>query len=459
MKQKPLGSQRKIMRAGAETIERLSLSPYAPDNPFIADSTPFFDRCEDELITLSYGGRAGIMDLFNWMVSDEYTKTFNYITYTRPNFVEGQATAGHLADPCTDPNSFEYGTAKITLEGFGRYGRMGPVREIVTPTVYCRTDPRYRLDGSPITDEFEWDMNFIMDVLLQDLYRDIIVGNSATPGKFDGLQQWINTDYDTELLKSLVVEWGGNDLNGTGGGAMTINGDPLTPKPDLITLLLNIFRRFRMMIKWSPALANQEINGRNMVLVAPTFLCECILDAFTCWSVCEGGENNPVNLQTYEARNFRDKLNGGRFGGGFISLDGQIIDLFPYDWETMHGTQRGDVYFMTLSIGNQQIWEGEHLNAASAAGRMKNQGHQEYFSTDGGRIIGTSDVQNLCIQTKVWIRPRLVCRAPWLQARIMNVECSRILSPRSPDPLSSFFPHTSFGGEKKMVGGDVLSFT
>ena len=452
MKQKLLSSQRRVMRAGPETIERLSLSSSAPDTPFIADSTPFFDRCEDELITLSYGGRAGILDLFNWRTSDVFTKTFNYITYVRPNYVTGNPTAGHLADPCADPNSFEYGTAKITLEGFGRYGRMGPVREILAPTVYCDTDPRYRLDGSPITSEFEWDMNFIMDVLLQDLYRDIIVGNSSTAGKFDGLQQWINTDYDTELLNSTVVNWAGNDLSGAGGGSITYNGSAMTPKPNLISLLLNIFRRFRQRIKWSPALANQEINGRNMVLVAPTFLCECILDFFTCWSVCEGGQYNPVNLMTYEARNFRDSLNGGRFGGGFIRLDGQVIDLYPYDWETISGDSRGDIYFLTLSVGNQQLWEGEHLDANAAAGRMVSQGHNQYFSTDGGRIIGTSDVDNLCIQTKVWIRPRLVNRAPWLQARIMNVECAPMLTPLSPDPLAtSFFPHTSFVGEMRTV--------
>lgn len=452
MKQKKLN--RRVMRGDPRLIDRHSLSIVgtSPDSPFIADATPFFDRCEDELMTLSYGGRAGILDLFNWSVNEEFTKTFNYITYTRPAYEGGNPSPGHLADPCADPHGFEYGTAKITLEGFGRYGRMGPVREIVAPTKYCKTDPQYRLDGSPITDEREWDMRFIMDVLFQDLFRDIIVGNSATAGKFDGLQQWINTDYETELLNSTVVDWGNNDINGGGGGAKTINGDPLDSALGLITLLLAVFRRFRQRIKWSPTLANQELNGRNMVLVAPTFLCECILDAFTCWSVCEGGQYSPVNLQVYEARNFRDKLNGGRFGGGWIQLDGQTIDLFPYDWETMSGESTGDIYFLTLSIGDQQIWEGEHLDAAAGAGTMQEQGHDEYFSTDGGRIIGVSDVDNLCIQTKLWIRPRLVCRAPWLQARIMNVKCQPVLNLLSPDPLSSFFPHTSFAGEQRTTG-------
>jgi hypothetical protein len=447
--------QRQINRRVYQSnpMQRLTLGTTGvPDSPWIADATPFFDRCVDEIMSLHFGGRMGLLDLFNWNVSNVFTKTFNYMTYVRPAHAEGDPTPGHLADPCADPNGFEYGTSQITLEGFGRYGRMGPVREIIKATRYCETDPRYRLDGSPVTTEFEWDMAFMMDVLKQDLFRDIIVGNSATAGKFDGLLQWINTDYDTELLNSTVVEWAGNNFAGTGGGAKTLNGAPLPVGTALINLLLAIFRRFRQRIKWSPMLATEELNGRNMVLVMPTFLAECLLDAFTCWSVCEGGEFNPVNLMTYEARNFRDSLNGGRYGAGFIRLDGQVIDIYAYDWETIHGDSRGDIYFLTLSVGNQQLWEGEHLDAAAASGNMNALGHNEYFTTDGGRIIGTTDVDNLCRQTKIWIRPRLVNRAPWLQARIMNVECETILDPLSPDPLAtSFFPHTSFAGEARNV--------
>lgn len=444
-------TNRRVMRS--DPRQRLTLATVGvPDSPWIADATPFFGRCADELMSLHYGGRAGILDLFNWTISNTFLETFNYLTYVRPAYTGGNPTPGHLADPCADPNGFEYGTSQLTLEGFGRYGRMGPVREILAPTQYCKTDPRYRLDGSPITDEFEWDMRFMMDVLFQDLFRDIIVGNSATPGKFDGLLQWINTDYDTELLNSTVVDWMGQNMVGEGGGVPTVNGDPIAADTHLINLLLAIFRRFRQRISWSPVLAQQELAGRNMVLVMPTHLAECLLDVFTCWSVCEGGEFNPVNLQTYEARTFRDSLNGGRYGGGFIRLDGQVIDIFPYDWETMHGDSSGDIYFLSLSVGDQQLWEGQHLNAASAAGTMNAKGHAEYFTTDGGRIIGVSDVDNLCIQTKIWIRPRLVNRAPWLQARIMNVQCNRILDPLSPDPLmTSFFPHTSFAGEARTV--------
>lgn len=433
----------------AQLIQRLTLATGVPDNPFIADSTPFFDRCEDELMSLHFGGRMSLLDLFNWTVSDEFTKTFNFITYVRPEMSGGNPTAGHLTDPCADPSGYDFGTAKITLEGFGLYGRAAPTRYILKPTKYCRTDPIYRVDGTPVTNEFEWDLRFIMDVLRQDLYRHIITGNASTPGQFDGLQQWINTGYESSMLDSMVINWAGNDMGATGGSTITLNNATITPS-HLINLLLAIVRRFRQRIQWSPTLATERDNGVEFVLVMPTFLAECLLDAFTCWSVCEGGEFNPVNLMTYEARNFRDSLNGGRYGGGFIRLDGQVIDIFPYDWETMHGSHRGDIYLLTRAVGNQQLWEGEHLSAGAAADFIKGQGHLEYFATDGGRVIGMTETDNLCYKTKAWIRPRLVNRAPWLQARIMNVECGTLLTPLSPDPLdTSWYPLGSFGGDQR----------
>lgn len=434
----------------AEMVQRLTLAGGVPDTPWIADSTPFFDRCEDELMSLHFGGRMGLLDLFNWRVDNEYTKTFNFITYLRPEYSAGSPTAGHLTDPCADPSGFDYGTAKITLEGFGLYGRAAPTRYILKPTRFCKTDPIYRVDGTPVDNEFEWDLRFVTDVLKQDLYRHIITGNAGVGGQFDGLQQWINTGYESTMLDSMVVNWNGNTIGVGGGGAITLNGATITPG-HLINLILAIVRRFRQRIQWSPALATERENGVDLVLIMPTFLAECLLDAFTCWSVCEGGLYNPTNLMTYEARNFRDSLNGGRYGGGFIRLDGQVIDIFPYDWETMHGNNRGDIYLLTRAVGNQQLWEGEHLSASVASEFMAQQGHDQYFSTDGGRIIGMTEADNLCYKTKAWIRPRLVNRAPWLQARIMNVQCNTILNPLSPDALdTSWYPLSSFGGDQRL---------
>lgn len=423
----------------------------APDSPFVADSTPFFARCEDSLMSLHLGGRMGLLDLFNWTVSDEYLRTFKFITYNRAEQSGGSATPGWLADPCADPNKYEFGATEFTVTDFARYGRSGPTRDILKPTRYCDTDPQYRLDGQAITSELEWDMRFAMDALRMDLFRDLIVGDSSTAGQMDGLQQIINTGYN-DMLNSMVFNWAGNDISGTGGGTITMNGTALTSTPDLIDLLLAIFRRYLQRMSWSPQLAGQNMNERTFVLVGPTNLCRNILSLFTCWSVCPGGQYNETNLNTYEARTFRDNINGGLFNAGYIWLDGHTIHLMPYDWETMHGTAQGDLYFMTMAVGSSMLWEGEHLSAQAAVADMASRGVGEYFSTDGGRIIGLTNNQNLCVETNIWMRPRLVCRAPWLQSRIMNIVIDSTLDPISPDPESSFYPLTSFAPDTQTTG-------
>lgn len=427
-----------------QPIQRLSIASTAPDSPFVADSTPFFARCEDEIMSLHFGGRMGLLDLLNWQTTDVYLRTWKFITFVRPayssNAGAGTVTAGHLSDPCADPNGFEFGTAEMSVEGFGRYGRAAPVRDLFKPTRYCETDPRYRLDGSPVTSEVEWDMAFATDALMQDIFRDLIIGNSTTAGKFDGLQRWIKTGYDSPMLDSFVVNWAGNNMDATGGGTITVNGSNSTPG-SLVNMILSIYRRWRQRMMWSPMLATQMQSGVNTVLVLPTFLIECLLDSFTCWSVCTG---NNVDINSYEARTFRNGLLGGRFGYGRIFLDGQEIPLLAYDWETMHGTDRGDIYFLTLNVGQVRLWQGEHLSGQAVLRELA-AGNQGYFVRDGGRILGKENVDNLCRQLFIWMRPRIMCRAPWLQARIMNVECNSILPLISPDPTeTSFYPVTSF---------------
>ena len=126
----------------ARTVARqMSISGSAPDSPFVADATPFFDRCETGIMSLHHGGRMGLLDLFNWRITDTFLREVKFITYVRPEMGESGATAGHLSDPCATPNGFEFGTVTLSLEDFGRYGRSGPVRDVYKPERYCETDP------------------------------------------------------------------------------------------------------------------------------------------------------------------------------------------------------------------------------------------------------------------------------------------------------------------------------
>ncbi len=405
--------------------------------------TNFFDRCTDELMGLHFGASLPLLDWMGFEVSDECNKTFEYITFLRPTVTDGVASAGHLSDACADPNSFQFGTAKLTIENFGRYGRRGPTRDIMKPTVYCKTDPRRRLDGTPVTDEREWDMRFTTETIVQDISRHIVTGNSSSAGQFDGLERIVKTGYSSSMLDSIVIDWNGNPMSG--GAGITWNSDAVGATYNFVDVLRAVVRRIRQRIGWSPMLNNQRMNLGDMVLVMPTHVAECLLDFFTCWSVCASTDDVAVQLQSYEARNFRDQLNGGLFGYGQITIDGIPIPILAYDWELIKGPTLSDVYLLTGSVGSARLWYGEHLAAAQAARQYGNLG---YFSTDGGRILGLFANENECVSLREWMHPRIYTRAPWAQVRFQDVACVSVGPVLSPDPLqSSFYPLSSFGGD------------
>lgn len=399
----------------------------------------FFDRCGDgDMMSLHYAGTLPLLDWMNFTVSDECNKTFEFLTYVRPEQSAGSSTAGHLANPCTDPNGTEWGYAKLTLEDFGRYGRKGPTRDMMKPTKFCQSDQRRRLDGTPVTDEREWDLRFATDVIIQDLSRDVIVGNSSTAGKFDGLERWVKTGYSNAALDSIVIDWNGNTM--AGGAGITWNGNAIASTYDFVDILRSVVRRIKARISWSPVLRNSTLNPGDMILLMPSHVATCLLDFFTCWSVC-ASDDITVMYQKPEAIAYRNALNGGLYGAGTITIDGQVIPIMAYDWSLIKSATLSDIYLLVGSVGAVQLWFGEHLNADTAASNYRTQG---YFSTDGGRILGTTSVENECSQLKAWIHPRIYTRAPWLQVRFQDVKCVDAIDPLSPDPDSSFFVQTSF---------------
>ncbi len=423
-------------------VQRVSLTLDDTATPF--GCCNYFDRCTDEILTLHYRGALGLLDWMGFGVSQDCYRTIEFINFVRPEQSGGSCTSGHIGDPCDDPNGFEFGTCKLTVEDFGRYGRHGPVRDIMTPKRYCQSDPRWRLDGTPVKDEREWDMRFAMDVVLDDIRRHLVVGNSATAGQFDGLEQWVATGYDCSMLDSIVIDWSGNTMDG--GAGITWNGTAIAATWDFVDVLQAAYRRIRRRIGWAATLSSQRMGLGDMILLMPDFMATCLLDYYTCWSVCAGSEYNEVNLQSYEARAFRDSLIAGvpenMFGAGFIRLDGQAIPIMPYDWELIKGPTTADIYLLTGAVGSNRIWEGEHLSAQEAA-RIR--GGLGYFTTDGGRVLGKYDVDNECEQLKLWMHPRLFCRAPWAQVRFQDVVCAGVTDPMSPDPCdTSFYPETSF---------------
>lgn len=420
-------------------------------NPTIYGCCGLFDLCGDmDLMSLSLEGTNKFLDWIGWEISSVCRIRKNFIAWVRPEYSDSVPTAGYQADPCGDAHEVEFGVCDFTLERFGRLRRKTPVRDITQVGLrLCELQPRYRLDGSPITDDLEFDMRLVVEGIVQDLKRYIISGSILTSGLFDGLQALVQTGYlnsdghACQLMDSIIIDWNANGMDG--GAGITWNGAAVAATFNFVDVLLAVYRRIRQRIEWAPALATLSMVPGDMVFVAPTHFNQCLLDAYTCWRVCKGSVDDLTFIQTLnslEGRRFRDSLNGGMFGAGEITLDGFTIPLINYDWGLVAGTLN-DAYLLTGKIGAQRLISGQLNDMRVPATHEAVTGLYAY--TDGGRFLTWTERDATCIQRYVETQPRLLMWAPWAQARFEDLKCTQPGGIILPDPTAtSFFPMTSF---------------
>lgn len=424
-------------RAGDLSIESSPATPFG--------CCGLFDLCsDDDVLSLSMDENP-FLDWLGFRASTVCKVHRSFITWVGPEgTAAGTAGGGYLSDPCDDPDSYEYGECDFEIEDFGRLRRAGPTREANKPLRLCENEPRWRLDGSPVTRESEWDALMAAEALEQDIKRMTITGNATTGGQYDGLQQLVSTGYtDTSgrrctSMDSIVIDWNGNDVNGNGGGAISHNGNAINGTPNLVDMLLAVFRRIRSRLRMAPRLSNNLRVG-DVVLVLPADFTHCILDAYTCWRVCEGSQYNEVNLASLEARQFRNNLMGGTFGDGRIFLDSFEIPLLGYDWGLINGPTTFDMYMLTGQVGNMKTLYYEYLDqrtADSLGGKL--------MPMETGRFLQWVESDETCYTQRLEIKPRIISWAPWSNVRLQDIVCTPYLDPLSPDPLeTSFFPEGS----------------
>lgn len=442
--------QQRIQREAASAvsaaqshIDRLTVAT-TPQS--IYGCTGLFDICSDaDLMSLSMAGADQFLDWIGWEGTDVCEIIKSFVSWVRPAYSTGSPTVGYVSDPCGDSNGVEWGKCDFRLTDFGRLRRHTPVRDITKAGLrLCEAQPRYRLDGTLITDDLEYDMRIVTEGLLQDLRRYIVTGSKLTGGLFDGLERLVNTGYqdtlghECSMMDSIVVDWNANDFDG--GNGITWNGAAVANTYGFIDVLMAVFRRIRTRLSWAPSLAAPLREG-DMALVTTSNNIQCILNAFTCWSVCPGVQYSEANLNTFDARNFRDTLNGGMFGAGTITIDGFRIPLIAYDWALQKGPTRADAYLLTRQVGGVRLINGQYNNLTIAA--QKRPGW--YDATDGGRLLTWVNSEQTCDQREVEMQPRLLMWAPWAQARFVDIKCNQPGGVISPDPTeTSFFPETSF---------------
>jgi hypothetical protein len=432
------------MKNKKKSKERLSVDSLAT----IYGCCGYFDMCSDaDLMSLSMEGTQKFLDWIGWERTNVCVIKKNFITWIRPESVAGARTEGYVTDPCGESNSVDWGSCDFTLEDFALLRRHGPVRNATRNDVkYCEAQPRYRLDGTPIINDSEYDMRVVLEVLTQDLKLMLVDGNNTTVGQFDGLQRLVKTGYVNSkgvrcsTMDSIVIDWNANGMGG--GGGITWNGAAIAATYNFVDVILAAVRRVMDRIGMAPQLSAQTMSVGDIVIVAPMHLIRCLLDSYTCWSVCPGQQYAEANLNTYEARTFRNGLNGGMFSAGKIYLDNFEIPLISYNWNMINGPTLSDMYILTGRVGSVKTISGQYNDLASVP-----TGYPEanYSATDGGRLLTWLERDKTCVYREVELQPRLLMWAPWAQIRIQDIRCDIPGGPLSADPWdTSFFPETSF---------------
>lgn len=411
--------------------------------PSLYGVSPLFAVCgSNDLLSLTVEGEP-FLDWLGWQPNDEVTQIVKLITYIGPSGTAAGSASSGVAAACADPNGVEYGAASILLPGKGRIKRAGPTRDLTENNrKYCNEYPLFTKDGQQIQDELMWSLTLAGITVKQDLKRLVVTGNATNANEFSGLETLVNTGYRdmntgglVTSMDSQVINWG---------------SQPMSYKPNgvhqFVDYLIDVVRRIRTRAMWSSL---GGIAAGDQIIQLPSFLRDGLLDAFTCWSVCPGAQYNEANLNTFEARTFRNTLNGGAYGMGQIFVDGTPVPIVTYDWSDIGQSapyHLGDVYVLTRRIGNMPVMWGQFLNMAQPAARFQEEaGYGHYKATDGGRFLAYWKMDNECIQPVIVMRPNLYLSAPWAQARFVNVGALRPLAPISADPTNTYYAETNLG--------------
>ena len=378
-----------------------------------------------------------LLDWIGWRPNNECNQLVKLISYVGPAGTAEGAEGTGAAAACEDAAGVEFGTCQVLLPDKGRLKRAGPVRDLTEDNrkVYDEY-PVFLKDGQQITDELMWSVTLAGIAIKQDLKRMLITGNAANANQLSGLNTLVNTGYRNvhdgrrcSAMDSIVIDWNNHVMS------YALNGTHV-----LVDYLIDIIRRIRTRALWANL---GGIGVGDMVLMMPSFVRDCLLDSFTCWSICAGSQYNETVLNTFEARQFRNTLNGGLFGMGQIFVDGTPVPFITYDWMAINQSAPyfvGDIFILTRRIGNVPTFWGQFIDMSQPAARFAEEaGYGHYRALDGGKYLAYWKTDNECTQITVVFRPNLHLSAPWACARIQNVACMRALNPLSADPTSDYY--------------------
>lgn len=442
----------------SQTLPQFAFKEAALGDPSAANiygRYSIFDPCQPGDIFGLQVETHGLMNWLGWRPNRFYERRVAFISWWGPSgTVECTSTTG-AGSPCDDPEGWDYGKCGYNLVHTSWYHRQGDTlgpHEIIQDR--CETTPRYRLNGKLITDDVEWQMNGIMNVLQQGIRRDLIHGNHANAWEMNGLENIVVTGYsDIDLghacpeVDSHLIDWNYDDLDGLANGY----GNFFDYLDELVTE-----------IEWR-ASAIGTIAEKDMVLLTSRFMATCLLDAYACYTTCGVTTQSDVTDQALRAqqRQMRMDLNGGplydgRVAVGFIHLkSGRRLPIIVED--NMDITKPNvnyctDIYLLVRKIGSVDTLYGEYLDLRVYENRIRK--HDPRFrarADSAGRFVFKAKEDNWCHVLMVGTSPELYLAAPWAQSRFENVCCSRERQPLTGDPFQKAY----LPGGKPLYGHEI----
>lgn len=403
-------------------------------NPTIYGRNSIFDPCFAGDIFGLQVETVGILNWLGWRRNQIWKKTIQIIPWWRGEDAD-ECTTG-AGSPCEEPLGWEWGECQFEMCHTSWYHRQSDPLGPHNIQMRCETDRMMRLNGVPITDEFEWQLNGIMNALKQDIQHDAVHGSHQNAFEMNGLEAIVRTGYADNngnlcpYADSWLIDWAFDDLDGAVNGW----GNFFNFLHELV---------YQVEYRSSPL---GTIAEDDMVLFTTRFMADCILDAFACYSVCGVTATTDISDQALRPQvlTYRKTLNGGplwdgKTAVGYISLkSGRRLALMVDDSITItrpNANYCADIYLLVRRIGNRDVMYGEYLDLTDYANLMRKFNEATGIRVEqAGRFAfkGVEDVW--CGKAYVGMSPEIYLSAPWAQARIQDVCCSRLLQPIVADP-------------------------
>ena len=434
--------QRQIGGNKVKTWTKYKETELTADHNRLYDCTGLFGLCgPDEVIGLSMTDDK-LVEWMGWQsssVCEQFIKMITYMDVAGTGAGNPSAMSGAA---CDNPPAAEKGTCEVFLGDKGLYRVCGaPIDLTIVGERKCDKQPIYTLpvpgapNGIRVDNDLDFEAIVAAEALKHGLSRDLIDGDKANAGQFDGLEQLVNTGYvDVKTgtactgVDSLVVAWANDGVDGA------VNGHG-----SIIKKLTDVVRRLRQRINMA---GKGSVAVGDMVIVLPTFLRDAVLDAWACYGLCTASQYNELFRNNLDVREFRDKFTTGLYGDGFITVDGIPVPFIAHDWMTIGqsgGNFTSDIYVLTRRIGATPVLYGQYHPMSAALDVAQKFGATQYRPMQGDRVLQWAKTDNLCIQVCMAIKPNLYLSAPWAQARITNVATDPQFNPISLDPQSSYF--------------------